>query len=85
ILAEVPPADHELIYAHSPRGFALCSMRSTHRSRYYVQCPIDDRVEDWPDQRFWDELRMRLDPASAAKVTTGPSFEKSIAPLRSFV
>lgn len=85
ILAEVPPADHELIYANSPRGFALCSMRSTHRSRYYVQCPIDDRVEDWPDQRFWDELRMRLDPASAAKVTTGPSFEKSIAPLRSFV
>ncbi|MBN8937908.1 MAG: 4-hydroxybenzoate 3-monooxygenase [Rhizobiales bacterium] len=85
ILAEVPPADHELIYANSPRGFALCSMRSTHRSRYYVQCPIDDRVEDWPDQRFWDELRMRLDPASAARVTTGPSFEKSIAPLRSFV
>ncbi|QCI65166.1 4-hydroxybenzoate 3-monooxygenase [Phreatobacter stygius] len=85
ILAEVPPADHELIYANSPRGFALCSMRSTHRSRYYVQCPIDDRVEDWPDQRFWDELRLRLDPVSAARVTTGPSFEKSIAPLRSFV
>lgn len=85
ILAEVPPADHELIYANSPRGFALCSMRSTHRSRYYVQCPIDDRVEDWPDQRFWDELRLRLDPASAARVTTGASFEKSIAPLRSFV
>jgi p-hydroxybenzoate 3-monooxygenase len=85
ILAEVPPADHELIYANSPRGFALCSMRSTHRSRYYVQCTIEDRVEDWPDSRFWDELRSRLDPSSAARVVTGPSFEKSIAPLRSFV
>lgn len=85
ILADVPPVDHELIYANSPRGFALCSMRSLTRSRYYVQCPIDDRVEDWSDGRFWDELRHRLDPASAARVITGPSFEKSIAPLRSFV
>ena len=68
-----------------PRGFALCSMRSTHRSRYYVQCPLDDRVEDWSDQRFWDELRRRLPAAVAEAVTTGPSFEKSIAPLRSFV
>ncbi|WP_378946033.1 4-hydroxybenzoate 3-monooxygenase [Mesorhizobium sp. ANAO-SY3R2] len=85
ILAEVPPADHELIYANHPRGFALCSMRSTHRSRYYVQCPLDDKVEDWSDERFWDELRRRLPPEAAARVVTGPSFEKSIAPLRSFV
>lgn len=85
ILAEVPPADHELIYANHPRGFALCSMRSTHRSRYYVQCPLDDKVEDWSDDRFWDELRRRLPPEAAARVVTGPSFEKSIAPLRSFV
>ncbi|PWK63723.1 4-hydroxybenzoate 3-monooxygenase [Aminobacter sp. AP02] len=85
ILAEVPPADHELIYANHVRGFALCSMRSTHRSRYYVQCPLDDKVEDWSDDRFWDELRRRLPPEVAARVVTGPSFEKSIAPLRSFV
>ncbi|MEJ6785438.1 4-hydroxybenzoate 3-monooxygenase [Aminobacter sp. Piv2-1] len=85
LLAEVPPADHELIYANHPRGFALCSMRSTHRSRYYVQCPLDDHVEDWSDERFWDELRRRLPPEAAARVVTGPSFEKSIAPLRSFV
>ncbi|CEJ11418.1 p-hydroxybenzoate hydroxylase [bacterium YEK0313] len=85
ILADVPPVDHELIYANSPRGFALCSMRSLTRSRYYVQCPIDDHVEDWTDERFWDELRRRLDPVSAARVVVGPSFEKSIAPLRSFV
>jgi p-hydroxybenzoate 3-monooxygenase len=85
ILAEVPPADHELVYANSPRGFALCTMRSNTRSRYYVQCPIGDRVEDWPDERFWDEVRRRVDPETADKITTGPSFEKSIAPLRSFV
>lgn len=85
ILAEVPPADHELIYANHPRGFALCSMRSEHRSRYYVQCPLDDRIEDWSDDRFWDELRRRLPKEAADKVVTGPSFEKSIAPLRSFV
>ncbi|WP_019172527.1 4-hydroxybenzoate 3-monooxygenase [Pseudaminobacter salicylatoxidans] len=85
ILAEVPPADHELIYANHPRGFALCSMRSEHRSRYYVQCPLNDKIEDWSDHRFWDELRRRLPKEAAEKVITGPSFEKSIAPLRSFV
>ncbi|RWB60680.1 4-hydroxybenzoate 3-monooxygenase [Mesorhizobium sp.] len=85
VLAEVPPADHELIYANHGRGFALCSMRSPHRSRYYVQVPADERVEAWSDDRFWDELRRRLPLQTAASVTTGPSFEKSIAPLRSFV
>ena len=85
VLAEVPPADHELVYANHERGFALCSMRSTHRSRYYVQCPEGDRVEAWSDDRFWDELRRRLPEQTAAGVVTGPSFEKSIAPLRSFV
>lgn len=85
VLAEVPPVAHELIYANHPRGFALCSMRSMTRSRYYVQCPLDNRVVDWSDDRFWDELRRRLPDEDAAAVTTGPSFEKSIAPLRSFV
>ena len=85
ILADVPPADHELIYCNHARGFALASMRSPTRSRYYVQCPLDDRIEDWPDERFWDELCERLGPEAAARVTRGPSFEKSIAPLRSFV
>lgn len=85
ILADVPPVDHELIYANHDRGFALASMRSTTRSRYYVQCPITDRVEDWSDQRFWDELCLRLGPDIGPKVTQGPSFEKTIAPLRSFV
>jgi p-hydroxybenzoate 3-monooxygenase len=85
ILADVPPADHELIYANHERGFALASMRSPTRSRYYVQCPLEDRIEDWSDDRFWDELCLRLGPEVAANVTRGPSFEKSIAPLRSFV
>ncbi|MES0131856.1 4-hydroxybenzoate 3-monooxygenase [Mesorhizobium sp. M0029] len=85
VLAEVPPADHELVYANHERGFALCSMRSTHRSRYYVQVPADEQVEAWGDDRFWDELRSRLPEQTAAAVVTGPSFEKSIAPLRSFV
>jgi len=85
VLAEVPPADHELVYANHERGFALCSMRSTHRSRYYVQVPADERVEAWSDDRFWDELRRRLPEQTAAAVVAGPSFEKSIAPLRSFV
>jgi p-hydroxybenzoate 3-monooxygenase len=85
LLAEVPPADSELVYANHNRGFALCSMRSPHRSRYYVQCPLDDKVENWSDDRFWDELRRRLPEQTAEAVTTGPSFEKSIAPLRSFV
>ena len=85
ILADVPPCDHELIYANSHRGFALCSMRSMTRSRYYVQCAMDDDITAWSDTRFWDELRRRLDPVSAAHVVTRPSIEKSIAPLRSFV
>jgi p-hydroxybenzoate 3-monooxygenase len=85
ILAEVPPAWHELVYANHERGFALCSMRSRTRSRYYVQCALDEDPASWPDDRFWDELRARLDPATAAAVSTGPSIEKSIAPLRSFV
>jgi p-hydroxybenzoate 3-monooxygenase len=85
LLAEVPPASHELIYAAHERGFALCSMRSATRSRYYVQCKLDEKLDDWPDDRFWDELRCRLDPDAAAAVITGPSIEKSIAPLRSFV
>ncbi|TKT80204.1 4-hydroxybenzoate 3-monooxygenase [Aquamicrobium sp. LC103] len=85
IVADVPPVSHELIYANHPRGFALCSMRSNTRSRYYVQCALDEKVEEWSDDRFWDELRRRLPAESAAAVTTGPSIEKSIAPLRSFV
>ncbi len=86
ILADVPPVSpHAIVYANSERGFALCSMRSLTRSRYYVQCPIDDKVEDWSDDRFWTELKLRLDPELASKIVTGPSIEKSIAPLRSFV
>ena len=86
VLADVPPVSpHAIVYGNSARGFSLCSMRSLTRSRYYVQCPIDDKVEAWSDQRFWDELRRRLDPALADAVITGPSIEKSIAPLRSFV
>jgi p-hydroxybenzoate 3-monooxygenase len=85
ILADVPPVNHELIYCNHERGFALASMRSLTRSRYYVQCPLDDRIEDWPDERFWDELCLRLGPETGAQVIRGPSFEKSIAPLRSFV
>ena len=85
ILADVPPVDHELVYANHPRGFALCSMRSHTRSRYYIQCPLEEKIEDWDDQRFWDELRRRLPAHHAERVVTGPSFEKSIAPLRSFV
>jgi p-hydroxybenzoate 3-monooxygenase len=84
ILADVPPANHELIYASHARGFALASMRSETRSRYYLQCGINERVEDWPDERFWDEVSLRLGDAGA-HVTRGTSFEKSIAPLRSFV
>jgi p-hydroxybenzoate 3-monooxygenase len=85
ILADVPPASHELIYSNHARGFALCSMRSLNRSRYYVQCGLDEKLEAWPDARFWDELRLRLPGAVAAAVITGPSIEKSITPLRSFV
>ncbi len=86
VLADVPPVSpHAIVYGNSERGFSLCSMRSLTRSRYYVQCPVDDQVEDWSDQRFWDELRRRLDPELAGKIVTGPTIEKSIAPLRSFV
>jgi len=86
VLADVPPVSpHAIVYGNSERGFSLCSMRSMTRSRYYVQCPLSDKVEDWSDQRFWDELRRRLDPALADAIVTGPSIEKSIAPLRSFV
>jgi p-hydroxybenzoate 3-monooxygenase len=85
ILADVPPVAHELIYSNHECGFALCSMRSASRSRYYVQCGLDEKLEAWPDMRFWDELRRRLPAAVAEAVITGPSIEKSIAPLRSFV
>jgi p-hydroxybenzoate 3-monooxygenase len=85
ILSETPPVSHELIYSNHARGFALCTMRSTHRSRYYVQCPLDDHVDQWPDERFWDELKRRLDRKAVERLVTGPSIEKSIAPLRSFV
>lgn len=86
VLSDTPPVSpHAIVYGNSERGFSLCSMRSMTRSRYYVQCPLDDKVEDWSDQRFWDELRRRLDPELAEKIVTGPSIEKSIAPLRSFV
>jgi len=85
ILADVAPVSHELIYANHPRGFALCSMRSESRSRYYIQCPLDEKIEDWSDERFWDELRRRLPAHHAEALQTAPSFEKSIAPLRSFV
>ena len=85
ILSETPPVSHELIYSNHARGFALCTMRSTHRSRYYVQCPLDDHIDQWPDERFWDELKRRLDQKAVDELVTGPSIEKSIAPLRSFV
>ena len=85
VLADVPPVSHELIYANTERGFALCSMRSTTRSRYYVQCELSDKVEQWSDDAFWAELRSRLDPQAREQLVTGPSIEKSIAPLRSFV
>jgi p-hydroxybenzoate 3-monooxygenase len=85
ILSDTPPVSPELIYANHARGFALCSMRSATRSRYYVQCTLDDHVDNWPDNKFWDELKRRLDDEAAAHLVTGPSVEKSIAPLRSFV
>ena len=85
LLADVEPVAHELIYAHTDRGFALCSMRSNTRSRYYLQVPLTDKVENWSDDAFWAELRNRLDPEARENLTTGPSLEKSIAPLRSFV
>ena len=85
VLADTPPVDHELLYARHPRGFALCSMRSATRTRYYVQVGADEKVEDWSDERFWAELKRRLPSAVAERLVTGPSIEKSIAPLRSFV
>lgn len=85
LLADVPPVSHELIYANTERGFALCSMRSTSRARYYLQCPLSDTLGQWSDQAFWAELTNRLDPQAREQLVTGPSIEKSIAPLRSFV
>ncbi len=85
VLSETPPVSDELIYASHERGFALCSMRNPMLSRYYVQVPADDRPEAWPDRRFWDEIRHRIPESAADSLITGPSIEKSIAPLRSFV
>jgi p-hydroxybenzoate 3-monooxygenase len=85
LLSATPPVSEELIYVNHDKGFALCSMRSTSRSRYYVQCPADDKVEDWSDDRFWAELISRLPRDAAETIVTGPSLEKTIAPLRSFV
>ena len=85
VLSNTPPVDRELIYASHERGFALCSQRSNTLSRYYVQCSLEDHVDDWSDERFWSELGSRLPEHVAAKLITGPSIEKSIAPLRSFV
>ena len=85
VLADTPPVNDELIYAKHERGFALCSMRSPTRTRYYVQVGSEEKVENWSDERFWDELKSRLPSETAAKLITGPSIEKSIAPLRSFV
>jgi p-hydroxybenzoate 3-monooxygenase len=85
VLSETPPVHPELIYASSDRGFALCSMRNANLSRYYIQCPITDTVQDWSDDAFWAELKSRLPAPFAHTLVTGPSIEKSIAPLRSFV
>jgi p-hydroxybenzoate 3-monooxygenase len=85
VLSDTPPVSPELIYVSHQRGFALCSMRSHTRSRLYIQCRLDDHVEDWPDDRFWRELKLRLDRDTSSAIVTGPSIEKSIAPLRSFV
>jgi p-hydroxybenzoate 3-monooxygenase len=85
ILSDVPPIDRELIYTNHERGFALCSMRSHTRSRYYIQCDLKDNVDNWTDDAFWDELRRRLPQTIAQKLVSGPRLEMSIAPLRSFV
>ena len=85
ILSETPPVDEELIYSNSPHGFALASMRNEKLVRYYVQAPLTDTPEDWPDERFWMEFKRRIPSAAAARLVTGPSIEKSMAPLRSFV
>ena len=85
VLVDKPPLSDELVYVNHERGFALCSMRSATRSRYYLQCRLDEKVEDWSDDRFWEELTRRIDAKAAASLQTGASIEKSIAPLRSFV
>nr|WP_067288016.1 4-hydroxybenzoate 3-monooxygenase [Marinobacterium profundum] len=85
VLSDTPPVAHELIYANHERGFALCSQRSETRSRYYIQAPLDTDINAWDDERFWSELKSRLPQETAAQLVTGPSIEKSIAPLRSFV
>ena len=85
LLSDTPPVHHELIYVNSPRGFALCSQRSATRSRYYLQVPLTDSLDQWSDDAFWAELRLRLDAQARADLVTGASIEKSIAPLRSFV
>jgi p-hydroxybenzoate 3-monooxygenase len=85
ILSETPPVNHELIYANSERGFALCSMRNENLSRYYIQCSLSDRPDDWSDTAFWTELKRRIPAEQAERLVTGASIEKSIAPLRSFV
>ncbi len=85
ILADVPPCNHEIIYANHAHGFALASMRSATRSRYYIDVPDGEKLENWPDERLWDELAIRLGPEAAAHITRGPALEKGIAPLRSFV
>jgi p-hydroxybenzoate 3-monooxygenase len=85
MLSETPPVDHELVYSNSDRGFALCSMRNEGLSRYYIQCPLADSPDDWPDEDFWEELKRRIPAEMAERLVTGPSIEKSIAPLRSYV
>jgi p-hydroxybenzoate 3-monooxygenase len=85
VLSDTPPVSEELIYVHHPLGFALCSMRSPTRSRYYLQCSLAEDIEAWPDERFWEELKPRLDDEARERLVTGPAIEKSIAPLRSFV
>ena len=85
LLSDTPPVNFELIYTKHDKGFALCSKRSATRSRYYLQVPLDEKLENWSDDRFWEELKHRLPDDAAARLETGPSLEKSIAPLRSFV
>jgi p-hydroxybenzoate 3-monooxygenase len=85
LLSDTPPVSDELIYINSPRGFSLCSQRSLTRSRYYLQVPLTDKIEEWSDDAFWQELRLRLDKEGRERLVTGPSLEKSIAPLRSFI
>ena len=84
IMSQTPPLEH-IVYCNSPRGFALASQRNPMLSRYYVQCPLDDTVDDWSDERFWEELLARYPEQVSSQIVTGPSIEKSIAPLRSFV